>query len=354
MEDLVLPWGYPLESYPVETADGAVLRIYRIPYGVRNASRPGPRPAVLLHHGITLASSCFVVLDPESSMAFYLADAGFDVWMANTRGNTYSRGNRHYTQLEHGFWEFSMDELALLDLPSQIDFVLKTSGQKSLGFIGHSQGCTLSVMLLAAKPEYNKKIWLLMMLGAVTHVQYIAAPFLRQQVKTRSTQLFADMGVGEFAMNRVSNQVANGCKYEGVRSAFCSALINFAFYGSSTAVSPDDLVRVSVTWASGVATRNLLHWSQQYYANVSGLRMWDYGTECAKSPGFERKAFQESCNQAKYGTTTPPEYDLRQITAPAAIFQGDNDVMATVPDVDRLVREWRSKVVYREMWNDTA
>jgi hypothetical protein len=74
--DLVLPWGYPLESYPVETADGAVLRIYRIPYGVRNASRPGPRPAVLLHHGITLASSCFVVLDPESSMAFYLADAG--------------------------------------------------------------------------------------------------------------------------------------------------------------------------------------------------------------------------------------------------------------------------------------
>jgi hypothetical protein len=33
---------------------------------------------------------------------------------------------------------------------------------------------------------------------------------------------------------------------------------------------------------------------------------------------------------------------------------GDNDVMATVPDVDRLVREWRSKVVYREMWNDTA
>jgi hypothetical protein len=270
-----------------------------------------------------------------------------------------------------------MDELALLDLPSQIDFVLKTSGQKSLGFIGHSQGCTLSVMLLAAKPEYNKKIWLLMMLGAVTHVQYIAAPFLRQQVKTRSTQLFADMGVGEFAMNRVSNQVANGCKYEGVRSAFCSALINFAvsgagrsnagqttldsphvgpsrevrrqslmpsgraaktrsfalctrgprshgtppppppqFYGSSTAVSPDDLVRVSVTWASGVATRNLLHWSQQYYANVSGLRMWDYGTECAKSPGFERKAFQESCNQVRGHAPAPSPPPLRPTAAP--------------------------------------
>jgi hypothetical protein len=39
-----------------------------------------------------------------------LPGAGFDVWMANTRGNTYSRGNRHYTQLEHGFWEFRCAE----------------------------------------------------------------------------------------------------------------------------------------------------------------------------------------------------------------------------------------------------
>jgi hypothetical protein len=31
---------------------------------------------VLLLHGITLASSGFVVLDPGSSMGFYLADAG--------------------------------------------------------------------------------------------------------------------------------------------------------------------------------------------------------------------------------------------------------------------------------------
>jgi hypothetical protein len=54
-----------------------VLRLYRIPYGVRNATTPGVRkPAVLVHHGITLASSCFVVLDPDSSIGFYLADAG--------------------------------------------------------------------------------------------------------------------------------------------------------------------------------------------------------------------------------------------------------------------------------------
>ena len=73
---MVLPYGYPLESYPVETIDGFVLRLHRIPHGKDNASAPGPRPVVILDHGVTLSSASFAVLDPESSMAFYLADAG--------------------------------------------------------------------------------------------------------------------------------------------------------------------------------------------------------------------------------------------------------------------------------------
>jgi len=75
--DLVLPFGYPLETYPVETSDGFILRLYRIPYGKINATQPSKdKPVVLLHHGVTLASNSFVALDPNSSMGFYLADAG--------------------------------------------------------------------------------------------------------------------------------------------------------------------------------------------------------------------------------------------------------------------------------------
>jgi hypothetical protein len=30
--------------------------------------------------------------------------AGFDVWMANTRGNTFSRGNYHHSYRDQEYW----------------------------------------------------------------------------------------------------------------------------------------------------------------------------------------------------------------------------------------------------------
>lgn len=64
-----------------------------------------------------------------------------------------------------------LDEMALLDLPAQVDFVLRTSGQRQLGLVGHSQGGTLPLMLLAARPEYAAKLWLLALLSAVTRAR---------------------------------------------------------------------------------------------------------------------------------------------------------------------------------------
>ncbi|KIZ02122.1 lipase, gastric [Monoraphidium neglectum] len=233
MEDLVLPWGYPLETYPVETEDGFVLRLYRIPYGVKNSTKPDPRkPVVLLIHGITLASSCFVVLDPESSMGFYLADAGFDVWMLNTRSNTYSRGNRYRGDTSVAYWQYSIDELALLDLPAQIDFILKFTGKPSLATVGHSQGCTLPLMLLSAKPEYNAKVWLMMQIGAVTHAEEIQAKYMRHQAELRSAQkVLGGAAIGNFIMNSVTSQLISSCNGTYSRLRYCQKLIHFLVGG---------------------------------------------------------------------------------------------------------------------------
>ncbi len=42
------------------------------------------------------------------SLAFTLADMGYDVWLGNFRGNTYSRGHVIFDSLhDNTYWKFS-------------------------------------------------------------------------------------------------------------------------------------------------------------------------------------------------------------------------------------------------------
>jgi predicted alpha/beta hydrolase len=65
--------------------------------------------------------------------------AGFDVWLPNTRGNTFSRGNYKYDYRQNEYWYHSFDQYALIDSPAMINTALKVAGAKKLAFVGHSQ-----------------------------------------------------------------------------------------------------------------------------------------------------------------------------------------------------------------------
>jgi len=80
--------------------------------------------------GLTVLSPCLVLpcLLP-----------GFDVWLPNTRGNTFSRGNYHHSFRDLEYWYHSIDEYALIDNPAMINTALKVSGARKLAFVGHSQ-----------------------------------------------------------------------------------------------------------------------------------------------------------------------------------------------------------------------
>lgn len=69
-----------------------------------------------------------------------LAQTGFDVWLGNTRGTPYSRRTVNGLSPDQAsYWAFSINALALVDLPAQVDYVLQATGASKIGFLGHSQ-----------------------------------------------------------------------------------------------------------------------------------------------------------------------------------------------------------------------
>ena len=114
---------------------------------------------------------------PKDSLAFMLADAGFDVYLANSRGNRYSRDHVSLKPNEAQFWKWSWQEIAKYDLPATINAALEKSQQKNLYYIGHSQGTLIMFAHLSeCFPEEARKIRCFFALAPITRLKCMKSP----------------------------------------------------------------------------------------------------------------------------------------------------------------------------------
>lgn len=115
-----------------------------------------------------------------------MADIGYDVWLGNARGNTYSKGHIKFKRNDNRYWDFSWHEMALYDIPAEIDYIYKIKKmtensskqllENNLLYVGHSMGTTMLFAMLAMRPEYNSKINAGFALAPVAYMNHVKSP----------------------------------------------------------------------------------------------------------------------------------------------------------------------------------
>lgn len=114
----------------------------------------------------------WILNDPNKSLAYILADIGYDVWLTNNRGTRFSREHQIYiNKMENSkFWDFSFDEMAEFDIPANFEYIKNITKSNQILYIGHSQGTTQMFAHLAVNPEFKKNIKAFIGLGPVIFV----------------------------------------------------------------------------------------------------------------------------------------------------------------------------------------
>ncbi|KAF2887743.1 hypothetical protein ILUMI_18430 [Ignelater luminosus] len=330
--------GYPFENHTLLTDDGYILEIHRIPYGRNISIKDETRPPVLLLPGLFCSSVDWVNVGTEKSLGFILADQGYDVWLANPRGTTWSR---KHTQLipdrDEDFWNFSFHEIAYYDLPVIIDHILNVTHHKSLFYVGHSQGTTLLFILASMKPEYNHKVRLSVALAPSAYLTHARASYdvslldlwKRLEPVIRPNELHEVLP--RTPMYGTLAQIF--CNdYSPLRHA-CVEIVYFLTGGHSGDHLNKTLIPV-ILWntPAGSSVKQLIHYMQMHLSKA--FQQYDYGKQM---------------NLKKYGQSKPPKYHLNRVTTPHLLYRGSDDTISIKKDVDKLASKLQNVIVNREI-----
>jgi lysosomal acid lipase/cholesteryl ester hydrolase len=321
--EMVTNKGYIFEEHEVVTEDGYILTVWRVQ---KNVTRNYP---VILQHGLLDCSFSWFVNQPHESLSYMLADAGYDVWVTNSRGTRYSTKHTQFTSADEPekYWDFSWDEMAKYDLPANVEYVKKSTGANQVHYIGHSQGTTQWFAHMSVNTDSQSHFRSFGGLGPVISIENISSTFAT--IVTSVFNFLKWIGVQKL-------YVSEG-DYNGLMGEFCNVVPGFCAYGTKFISgftegmnwSPTRMAVIASHEPGRASLRTGIHWMQM--AGKGGLPMFDFG---------------EAKNVEKYGQSTPPQYpveNLKLLNTPMLLARGRSD-----PFIDEIDFSYLLKVLPHE------
>jgi len=318
-EELIKHWGYPAEKYDVTTDDGYILPLYRIPHGRTEANKTTTRPVVFLQHGLENSAADWLINLPHQSAGFVFADAGFDVWIGNFRGNTYAKRHATLSPDDHAFWKFSWSEMAKFDLPAMINKTLTISGASQIYYVAHSMGTMAGFAQFSQDQVLAKKIKQFYALGPVVTMKHVQGIVKYAKPFTKFMGPLANLfGVDEFLPNtKLQEEWANFVCKHPLTDKLCQNVLLMISGPETPQINASRFPIINAHSPAGTSVQNVLHFGQ--LMNSGKFQAYDFGNAEA--------------NKAHYGFWEAPYYDVTQMVTPVSFYSSEADYLADTSDV---------------------
>lgn len=222
-----------------------------------------------------------------------------------------------------------MDQFAFHDVPDTIDYILTTTHQPSLSYIGFSQGTAQAFATLSIHPYLNEKVDVFVALAPAMSPPGLASGVVSTFVKTSPDVLYLLFGRRALLG---SEPMWEAILYPGIFAWVIDKSLAFLFGWQSKNMTMDQKLAAYPHLFSFTSTKSVVHWFQ--IIRNGTFQMFDDELHAPLSVG----------NGAKY--YKPAKFPTRNIKTPIVLVYGGSDSLV---DIKVMLKELPKHTMYTEI-----
>jgi lysosomal acid lipase/cholesteryl ester hydrolase len=245
----------------------------------------------------------------------------------NNRGNKYSKKSIHHNPNSTKFWDFSIDEFAWHDIPDSINYIIETTGAKSVGYVGFSQGTAQAFATLSIHPKLNQKVNVFVALAPAMSPAGLSAPVVDSLMKASPTLVFLFFGRRAILS---STTMWQSILYPPLFTAVIDASLGFLFDWKNTNIKPLQKLAAYAHLYSFASVKAVVHWFQIMRNGAFQL----YDDDVIPVIKYSNPAYR------------PARFPTRNIVTPIVLMYGDSDSLV---DLDVMLKELPEHTVAKRL-----
>lgn len=250
--------------------------------------------------------------------------------LGNNRGNKYSKKSIRWPPTSLEFWNFSIDEFAFHDIPDSIGYILETTGQESLSYIGFSQGTAQAFASLAVHPKLNDQVNVFIALAPAMSPAGLSNGVVDALVKASPQVLFLLFGRRSILS---SAAMWESVLYPPLFTKLIDLGLAFLFNWRTQNISTSQKLAAYPHLYSFTSTKSVVHWFQ--IIRTKSFQMYD---DDVHPPSLLAGSSRKYTKVAKYPT--------RNIKTPIVLVYGGSDSLV---DIKAMLRELPPQTVANEI-----